>query len=88
MQALGFLPSALKKLVLGEHVALLVSGLVLGVSCALLAVWPSVSSGGGDLPVGFLTALLAGVLLFGVLVCAIAVSAAVRGRLMESIRRE
>lgn len=88
MQALGFLPSALKKLVLGEHVALLVSGLVLGVSCALLAVWPSVSSGGGDLPVGFLTALLAGVLLFGVLVCATAVSAAVRGRLMESIRRE
>lgn len=88
MQALGFLPAALKKLVLGEHVALLVSGLLLGVVCALIAVWPSVTQGGGDLPVGFLASLLAGVLVFGVLVCAIAVSMALRGRLLESIRRE
>ena len=88
MQALGFLPGALRKLVLGEHVALLVSGLLLGVGCALIAVWPSVTQGGGDLPVGFLGTLLAGVLVFGVVVCWIAVSSAVRGRLLDSIRRE
>ena len=88
MQALGFLPAALRRLVLGEHLALLVSGLVLGVCCALLAVWPSVTRGGGDLPVGFLASLLAGVLVFGVVVCAIAVSATVRGRLLDAIRRE
>lgn len=73
---------------MGEHVALLVGGLMLGVVCALIAVWPSVSQGGGDLPLGFLSALLAGVLVFGVVVCWIAVSSAVRGRLLDSIRRE
>jgi hypothetical protein len=88
MQALGFLPAALRKLVMGEHVALLVGGLMLGVVCALIAVWPSVVQGGGDLPLGFLSSLLAGVLVFGVVVCWIAVSSAVRGRLLDSIRRE
>jgi len=88
MQALGFLPSALRKLVLGEHVFLLISGLLLGVVCALIAVWPSVSQGGGDLPVGFLAALLLGVLAFGLVTCWIAVASAVRGRLLEAIRRE
>ena len=88
MQALGFLPAALRKLVMGEHVALLVGGLMLGVVCALIAVWPSVVQGGGDLPLGFLSTLLAGVMVFGVVVCWIAVSSAVRGRLLDSIRRE
>ncbi|MES2597113.1 MAG: ABC transporter permease [Verrucomicrobiota bacterium] len=88
MQALGFLPVALRKLVLGEHVFLLVAGLLLGVVCALIAVWPSVSQGGGDLPVGFLGALLGGVLVFGLLTCWLAVTGAVRGRLLEAIRRE
>lgn len=88
MQALGFLPSALRRLVLGEHVFLLVAGLLLGVVCALIAVWPGMSQGGGDLPLGFLTALLSGVLLCGLITCWLAVASAVRGRLLESIRRE
>ena len=88
MQALGFLPGALRKLVLGEHVFLLVAGLLLGVVCALIAVWPSVTQGGGDLPAGFLGALIFGVLGFGLIICWAAVASAVRGRLLESIRRE
>jgi hypothetical protein len=74
--------------VLGEHVFLLVSGLLLGVVCALIAVWPGMSQGGGDLPIGFLGALIFGVLVFGLLTCWLAVTSAVRGRLLESIRRE
>lgn len=88
MQALGFLPSALRRLVLGEHVLLLAAGLLLGVVCALIAVWPGLSQGGGDLPLGFLAALLSGVLLCGLITCWLAVASAVRGRLLESIRRE
>lgn len=88
MQALGFLPAALRRLVLGEHVFLLVAGLLLGVVCALIAVWPGMTQGGGDLPLGFLGALLTGVLVFGLLTCWLAVASAVRGRLLESIRRE
>jgi hypothetical protein len=47
-----------------------------------------VSQGGGDLPVTFLGALLGGVLIFGLLTCWLAVTSAVRGRLLEAIRRE
>lgn len=88
MQAVGFLPGALRRMVLGEHVFLLAAGLLLGVVSALLAVWPALRQGGGDLPLGFLGALLAAVLAFGVIICSAAVRAAIRGRLIEAIRRE
>lgn len=88
MQAIGFLPRALRRMVLGEHVFLLAAGLLLGVVSALLAVWPALRQGGGDLPLGFLGALLAAVLAFGISICAVAVRAAIRGQLMEAIRRE
>jgi len=88
MQAVGFLPGALRRMVLGEHVFLLLAGLLLGVVSALLAVWPALRQGGGDLPLAFLGLLLAGVLAFGILACALAVQAAVRGRLIEAVRRE
>lgn len=88
MQAVGFLPGALRRLVLGEHVVLLAAGLLLGVASALLAVWPALRQGGGDLPLGFLGLLLTTVFVFGVVVCAAAVQVAIRGRLIEAIRRE
>lgn len=88
MQALGFLPAALRRLVLGEHVALLIVGLVLGVISALIAVWPGLMQGGGDLPVGFLASLLLGILAFGLITCGTAVAAALRGRLLDAVRRE
>jgi len=88
MQAVGFLPGALRRMVLGEHVFLLLAGLLIGVVSALLAVWPALRQGGGDLPLAFLGLLLAGVLAFGILACALAVQAAVRGRLIEAVRRE
>jgi len=42
----------------------------------------------GDLPLAFLGGLILAVLGFGLLVCVIAVSTAVRGRLIDAIRRE
>jgi ABC-type antimicrobial peptide transport system permease subunit len=88
MQALGFQAGALRGMVLSEHVLLLAVGLALGVVCALVAVWPNVRQSAQDLPWGFLAALWAGVLVFGVAVCAVAVRAAVRGNLLEAIRKE
>lgn len=88
MQAVGFQQSALRRMVLGEHVALLALGLLIGFVSALLAVWPSLTSGGSGLPLGFLIILLAGILLTGFAACAIAVAGALRGRLLEAIRRE
>ena len=88
MQALGFKQGALRSMILGEHLMLLVGGLVLGVLSAAVAVWPALKQGGGDLPVGFLAYLLAGVLLFGIAICATAAHAAISGKLIDAIRRE
>ncbi|MBL9178919.1 MAG: ABC transporter permease [Verrucomicrobiaceae bacterium] len=88
MQALGFRAGALRLLILGEHGALLVLGMMLGVVTAGLAVIPQLISSGGGLPVAFLGRLIAGIFVSGLAVCALAVTAAVRGTLTDSIRRE
>lgn len=87
MQALGFLPGALRRMVLGEHVALLLGGVLLGIVSAVIAVWPTLHQA-TSLPLGWLGGMISGILLFGILVCAAAVMLAIRGRLIESIRRE
>lgn len=88
MQALGFRAGSLRTMILGEHSVLLMLGMILGVVTAALAVIPQLIGSGGNLPVVFLGRLIAAVFLFGLLVCVIAVSTAVRGQLTESIRRE
>jgi len=88
MQALGFLPGSLRRMVLSEHAALLVAGLVLGLVSAAVAVWPNVQQSGGALPVGFLVWLNVGILVFGVVVCWLAARIALSGRLLDSVRRE
>lgn len=88
MQALGFRAGALRMMILGEHSALLVLGMMLGVVTAGLAVIPQLISSGGGLPVAFLGRLIAGIFVSGLAVCALAVTAAVRGTLTDSIRRE
>ena len=88
MQALGFRSGALRTMILGEHAALLVLGVLLGSLTAALAVFPALQQGGGDLPLGFLGSLIGGILLLGLVICLIATIFAVRGKLIESIRRE
>jgi ABC-type lipoprotein release transport system permease subunit len=88
MQALGFRSGALRRLILGEHASLLLIGVLLGSLTAALAVFPALQQGGGDLPLGFLGSLIGGILLLGLLICFIATVFAVRGKLIESIRRE
>jgi ABC-type antimicrobial peptide transport system permease subunit len=88
MQALGFLPGSLRLMILGEHSVLLVLGVILGAATAALVVIPQLIGSSGSLPVAFLVELIAGVLVFGLLVCVIAVSSAVRGKLTEALRRE
>ena len=88
MQALGFRVGALRSMIMGEHSVLLVLGVILGVITASLAVLPQLIERGGGLPIGFLGELIGAVLGFGLGVCAVAVSTAVRGRLTDAIRRE
>ncbi|MFM7603689.1 MAG: FtsX-like permease family protein, partial [Prosthecobacter sp.] len=88
MQALGFRPGALRTMILGEHAALLVIGVLLGSVTAALAVFPALKQGGGDLPLTFIGSLIGGILLLGLLICVIAAVFAIRGQLINSIRRE
>lgn len=88
MQALGFRSGALRSMILGEHAALLVIGVLLGSLTAALAVFPALKQGGGDLPLAFLGSLIGGILLLGLVICLLATVFAVRGKLIESIRRE
>lgn len=82
LQAIGFQPGFLRRIVLGENAFLLLWGLVTGVAAAGVAVWPV--SRGASLPLGTLVAILAGGLLF----CTLAAWLALRGRLIEAIRTE
>lgn len=88
MLALGFRRGALRRMVMGEHVALLTAGLAIGLVSASLAVWPALSQGSGDLPVVFLGTLLACIWGFGFIVCRAAVGSALSGHLLDAIRRE
>ncbi len=88
MQALGFRSSALRGMVLSEHVTLLIAGLVLGLLSATIAVWPNVKQSGGALPIGFLGALTFGILAFGIIICWLSAALALRGKLLDSLRKE
>jgi fructose-specific phosphotransferase system IIC component len=75
-------------MVLSEHVTLLIAGLVLGLLSAAIAVWPNVKQSGGALPIGFLGALTLGILAFGIIICWLSAALALRGKLLDSLRKE
>jgi ABC-type antimicrobial peptide transport system permease subunit len=88
MLALGFKPAALRRMVLSEHLALLIGGLLLGLLSAAIAVWPDVRQSGGALPWSFLLWLNVGILAFGAIVCWIAAASALHAKPLEALRRE
>ena len=88
MQALGFQRRALQNMVLSEHVVLLGGGLLLGLLCSVIAVWPNVKQSSGGLPLNFLFWLNLGILLFGIIICWFAAAVAVKGKLLDAVRRE
>ncbi|MDB6139952.1 MAG: FtsX-like permease family protein, partial [Verrucomicrobiaceae bacterium] len=88
MQALGFTPSALLRMIVGEHGALLLAGVVLGVVSAGLAVWPSLHQSSHDLPLGFMGGLVLAIIICGLVVCTASAALALRGRLLDAVRKE
>lgn len=87
LRAVGYRPSQLQFLVLVEHVGLLVVGLVIGVTAALLSIAPNVLSG-AEIPVSRLAAILLVVLGFGLTVASLATSGILRVPLIPALRRE
>jgi putative ABC transport system permease protein len=88
LRALGFSGAKLRWLVLSENVLLLLLGLGAGCAAAILAVAPHLLGGGADVLWLRLGALLAGVLLVGLVSASLAVRASLRSNVITALRRE
>lgn len=86
--AVGWRSAAVRKLVLLEHAALLVFGLMVGLVAAAVAVLPSAVSAGCQLPVLSLTVTLLLVLANGLIFTWLATRFALRGKLLNALRNE
>ncbi|MHB1426367.1 MAG: FtsX-like permease family protein [Gemmataceae bacterium] len=87
LRALGYRRFTLGWLVLAENAFLLLVGLLSGTASALAAVSPHLLSG-GSIPWIHLLALLAGVVLIGLLAGALATASTLRAPLILALRRE
>ncbi len=88
MLAVGFHRPKVVRVLLLENGGLLVAGLLLGTGMALLAVAPHLASAQAHVNWHVLSGVLLGILLFGLVSCAIAVHSAVRGNLVAALRQE
>lgn len=89
LTACGFLPGQLRLMVLAEHWFLLLAGIVLGCSAAVIAVWPNLRlAGAGGIPLGTLSLILGALLAGGLAFCALAARLAVTRRLVAALRAE
>jgi len=89
LRAVGYERRAFLLMLLAETGSLLAAGLILGGSCALLAIAPALIERGGRLPVSASALLLlAAVSAAGVLTTMLAARAAIAGPLLQSLKSE
>ncbi len=88
LRAVGFKPSAIRRLVLFENAFLLACGLVVGTGSALLAMLPHLLSTGADVPWLSGAGLLVGIFGVGLLAATGATAEAVRTPIVASLRGE
>lgn len=88
LRAVGFKPSAIRRLVLFENAFLLACGLVVGTCSALLAMLPHLLSTGADVPWLSGAGLLVGIFGVGLLAATGATAEAVRTPIVASLRGE
>lgn len=88
LQAVGFAPARVRRLILGEHAALMAAGLIAGAAAALVAVLPQLLQPRGSFPLTSLLVTLGAVVVFGLAATWFAASLALRGNLLEALRSE
>jgi hypothetical protein len=88
MLATGFQPAAILRLMVLEHIGLLLAGLAVGALTALVAVSPALRAHESQVNWPTLLGTLAAILIFGVGCCALGARAATRGTLIEALRGE
>ena len=88
LRAVGYAPAHLTKMTFAENLFLLGMGLGIGTACALVAVLPTVIARGGTPPILSVVALLATVLVVGLVATFAAVRAMNRSPLLDALRSE
>ncbi|HWL92758.1 MAG TPA: FtsX-like permease family protein [Phycisphaerae bacterium] len=88
LRALGYRKSRMILMVLVENAALLLAGLCIGSGSALIAVAPHLLEGSAETDWASLSFTMAAVFLAGMLSAGLAVRSAVRGPLLQALRRE
>ncbi len=88
LRAVGYSSSHFALMVVAENVLLLLSGLLIGTICALLAIAPVFFERGGRLPNISLGLLLLAVLISGLIASVVATWAALRSPLIPALRAE
>ncbi|WP_394793587.1 FtsX-like permease family protein [Armatimonas sp.] len=88
LRAIGFTKKSLHQLVFSEHILLLLLGLAVGVTAALVAVLPSLKTPGVGIPFVSLGLTLLAVLGSGLLWVWAATTGALRGSLLGALRSE
>ncbi len=88
LRAVGYDRQRLAMMIVAEAAFLLGSGLAAGVVCAAIAIAPAWLGRGGARPGAGLVALLAGVVLAGLVSSLVATRAALAGRVLDALRAE
>ena len=88
LRAVGFTRKILINTVIIEHFALLCLGLICGVSAAIIAVLPALMTPGRQLGFGILTISIALLAIFGIIFIWLSAKTALRGELIDSLRKE
>lgn len=88
LRCLGFTGRQVIRVIVAEHWALLLLGLVIGGTSAAVAIWPNLKASGVRIPLGTVGALLGAILLMGLVSTVVAARAALRRPLIEALRNE
>jgi hypothetical protein len=88
LNAVGYSPADVRRMVLSEGMALVVGGLLLGAGCAVVAILPALADRSQSLPIGSLSALLAGVVLTGAAASLVAIHLTTRMPIVSSLKAE
>jgi putative ABC transport system permease protein len=88
LSAVGFTPGNVRGMVLSEGLALVSAGALLGAVCAIVAVWPALQERAQAVPMGNLAALLAAVVVTGVVSSLFAVRLTSATPVVQAIKGE
>jgi ABC-type antimicrobial peptide transport system permease subunit len=84
----GFSQKSIRNILLSEHVALLVAGIIFGIFAAMLAILPSFLTPGAEIPYLTILIILVIVSLNGVTWTYLAAALAAKQELVPALRKE